>query len=218
MMLVSVLGLTAWQRHRDDRLVLRIVTIAVPAASAAVTYVWMGPGIVSAIDHDEVTTLILLSVPPLLGMLLTGPVPVRFARLATHWPAVVAALVAPFVVGAVFLRAPILPGAAVEYVSVTGVHRVLRGHVITVDDTTTTVLDPDGKVEFIPNPQLVSKTLCPDTEQVPTSLVDVRGWAVEDSVLEWVAPTRRVTDADARCLGRPLHPVPAPRPSASPPG
>ena len=80
-----------------------------------------------------------------------------------------------------------------------------------------TTLPFHQQVEFIPNSRLVSKTLCPDTEQVPTSLVDVRGWAVEDSVLEWVAPTRRVTDADARCLGRPLDPVPTPRPSASTP-
>jgi hypothetical protein len=217
MMLVSILGLTAWQRHRHDRLVLRIVTIAVPAASAAVTYVWMWPGIGSAIDHGEVSTLILLSVPPLLAMLLTGPVPVRFARLATHWPAAITALVAPFVVGAVFLRAPILPGAAVEFDTAAG-RLVLLGHVITVDDTTTTVLDPDGKVQFVPNAQLVSKTLCPDTEQVPTSLVDVRGWAVEDSVLEWVAPVRRVTETDPRCLGRPLRAVPTPRPTPSEPG
>jgi hypothetical protein len=36
--------------------------------------------------------------------------------------------------------------------------------------------------------------------------VVVRGWAVGESALQWVAPTRRVTDVDPRCLGRPLNP------------
>jgi hypothetical protein len=214
MLLVSIMGLTAWQRHPRDRTVLRVVTVAVPVAAALLTYLWVWPGIVSAVSHGEPTTVLLLVVPPLLGLLLTGPVPARFARLATHWPSVVAALVAPFVVGAVFLRAPILPSAAVEYADGSEPVQVLRGHVVTVDDTTTTVLDRGGQVRFVPNAQLRSKTLCPETAQVPASAVLVRGWPVEDSVLEWVAPTRRVGERDPRCLGRPST-VP---PAADPPG
>jgi hypothetical protein len=216
MLLVSVLGLTAWQRHRSDRLVLRIVTVAVPAAAAVVTYLWMWPGIVSAVALREGSTAVLLAAPPLLGLLLTGPVPVRFARLATHWPAVTAALVAPFVVGAVFLRAPILPGTAVEYDPGSGANEVLLGQVITVDDTATTVLDADGVVHFVPNAQLRSRALCPDAAQVPSSAVSIRGWAVEDSVLAWVAPTRRTTELDPRCLGRPAVPPSPAAPKAAP--
>jgi hypothetical protein len=207
MLLVSVLGLTAWQRHRTDRAVLRIVTVAVPAVAALVTYGWMWPGILAAFRYGEPSTFVLLTVPPLLGLLLTGPVPVRFARLATHWPAVIAALIAPFVVGAVFLRAPILPTTAVEYDAGSGPIRVLRGHIVTVDDTATTVLDAEGGVQFVPNGQVRSRTLCPDAADVPASAVLVRGWAVEDSVLAWVAPTRRVAALDPRCLGRPLTPT-----------
>ena len=48
MLLVSILGLTGWQRHPQDRVVLRVVTVAVPVAAAVVTYLWMWPGIVSA--------------------------------------------------------------------------------------------------------------------------------------------------------------------------
>ena len=209
MLVMAILGLTAWQRHRDDRLVLRVVTVAAPVAAAVVAYLWMWPGIVAAVTHAEVSTVLLLAAPPLLALALTGPVPARFARLATHWPAVLAALVAPFVVGAVFLRAPILPGAAVEYDTGAGPHTVLRGQVITVDDTTTTVLDLEGQVQFVPNGQVRSKTLCPEEQAVPGSAVSVRGWAVEDSVLQWIAPTRRATTLDPRCLGRPLNPAPA---------
>jgi hypothetical protein len=34
----------------------------------------------------------------------------------------------------------------------------------------------------------------------------VRGWAVDDSALSWVAPTRPVTEVDPRCLGRAVNP------------
>jgi hypothetical protein len=205
MLLVSIMGLTAWQRHPADRAVLRIVTMAVPLAAGAVVLVWVWPGVVSAVAHGEISTFLLLAAPPALAVALTGPVPASTARLATHWPAVLAALIAPFVVGAVFLRAPILPAAAVEVAAAGGGPvTVLRGQIITVDDTTTTVLDRTGEVQFVPNGQVRSKTLCAEDAQVPASAVQVRGWAVEQSVLEWVAPTRRVLDADPRCLGRPL--------------
>jgi hypothetical protein len=215
MLVLAVIGLTAWQRHPHDRTVLRIVTVAAPAAAALMAYVWLWPGIGAAVTHGEPTTVVLLAVPPLLALALTGPVPARFARLATHWPAVVAALVAPFVAGAVFLRAPILPSAAVEYAD-GGRHLVLRGHVIDVDDTTTTVLDPQGVVQFVANEHVRSKTLCPEAAQAPASAVLVRGWPVEGSVLRWVAPSRRPAETDPRCLGRPCA-SPAPSPSRSAP-
>jgi len=133
-------------------------------------------------------------------------VPPCAARLATHWPAVVAAVVAPFVVGIVFLRAPVLPNSAVEVASGPGRPQVVRGQLITVDDTATTVLERDGQVTFLPNGLVRSKTLCPEPVRPPDSVVVVRGWAVGESALQWVAPTRRVTDVDPRCLGRPLNP------------
>jgi hypothetical protein len=182
---------------------VRTVAIGVPVAAAVVVLLWMLPGIVDAIGRGEAGTTLLLAAPPLLGTLLTGPVPVRFARLATHWPAVAGALIAPFVVGVVFLRAPILPTSAVE-VSAGGGVDVLRGQVITVDDLDTTILDRGGYVHFVHNADVLTRTICPETAQAPASAVEVRGWPVEDSILEWVAPTRRVTDLDPRCLGRPL--------------
>jgi hypothetical protein len=205
MLLVAIMGLAAWQRHPDDRLVLRVVALGVPVATAGLVLVWTFPGVVEAVRDGETATAVLLGLPPLLALGLTGPVPVRYARLATHWPAATAALIAPFVVGAVFLRAPILPTSAVEITSGKSVD-VLRGQVITVDDFEVTILDRLGQVHFIPNGDVRSRTICPETAQAPDSAVDVRGWPVEDSVLEWVAPTRRVVQDDPRCLGRPLNP------------
>jgi hypothetical protein len=201
-LITSIMGLTAVQRRRAREPLLPVVTYGVPVAMGALVLLWVWPGIVAAVRAHEVRTVLLLAVPPLLGPLLTGPVPARWARLATHWPAVAAALAAPFVVGVVFLRAPVLPTSALEVDSGAGV-RVVRGQVITADNTFTTVLAPGGDVTFLPNAQIRSTTLCPEHRAAPDSVVAVRGWRVEESALHWVAPTRRVTDDDPRCLGRP---------------
>ena len=113
--------------------------------------------------------------------------------------------VAPFVIGVVFLRAPVLPNSAVEV----GRRRrrrsqVVRGQLITVDDTSTTVLQRGGEVVFIPNDQVRSKTLCPEPVRDPEQPVTVRGWAVDASALEWVAPTRPV-DRRRSALPRPAR-------------
>jgi hypothetical protein len=82
----------------------------------------------------------------------------------------------------------------------------MRGQLVAVDDTSTTILQGNGDVTFIPNGQVQSRILCPSVKQAPDSRVSVRGWAVDDSALSWVAPTRPVTEVDPRCLGRPLNP------------
>jgi hypothetical protein len=206
-LVVAIMGLTAVQRRRPGQeLVLNVITLAVPIVLGVLILLWIWPGIVDAVSNGEVSTALMLAAPPILGPLLTGPVPPWAARLATHWPAVAAALVAPFVVGIVFLRAPVLPNSAVEVGARTGPAHVVRGQLIAVDDTSTTMLQRDGEVTFIPNDQVRSKTLCPEPVRPPDSVVEVRGWAVEDSALEWVAPTRRAADVDPRCLGRPLDP------------
>jgi len=79
---------------------------------------------------------------------------------------------------------------------------VVLAHVITVDDNMTTLLDTDGRVIFVPNERIVSQTLCPGAEEVPMSTIAVRGWPVEQTALEWLAPPRPVVTVDARCQGR----------------
>jgi hypothetical protein len=204
MLVVSILGLTAVQRFRDERLLLAWTTLGVPIVVGLLVLIFVWPGIVSALRDGETSTALLLAVPPLLGPLLTGPVPPWAARFATHWPAVGAALIAPLVIGIVFLRAPVLPNSAVEVGDRGGPVRVVRGQLIAVDDTSTTILQTGGQVTFVSNDQVRSKTLCPEPEGGPDSVVVVRGWPAESSALEWVAPTMRVADVDPRCLGRPL--------------
>jgi hypothetical protein len=206
MLVAVILGLTAVQRHPGERRMLIVATLVVPVVLGLVMLLWVWPGIRMSLATGEYGTAVLLAAPALLGWLLTGPVPARGARLATHWPAVAGVIAAPFVIGVVFVRAPVLPNSAVE-VRVGG-HpvQVLRGQLITVDDTATTILKRSGEVVFIPNAQVRSKTLCPEPIRSQHSRITVRGWAIDESALEWVAPTRRVTDVDPRCLGRPLDP------------
>jgi hypothetical protein len=206
MLLVSIIGVTAWQRHPDQRGVLRLLTVGVPVAAAVAAYAWVWPGIAEALREGEVSTLLLLALPPVLACGLTGPVPARAARAAIHWPAAVGALFAPFAIGAAFLNAPILPVAALEFGPADRPPDVIRGHVIVVDDTTTTLIDSAGRVQFLPNGDVRTKALCPDAVRPPATVVTVRGWHVEDSTLEWAAPARRVDQTDPRCLGRPLSP------------
>ncbi|BCJ41741.1 hypothetical protein GCM10010168_52610 [Actinoplanes ianthinogenes] len=204
MLVVAVLGLTAVQRLRAGRGVMLWITIGVPVLVGLLTWIFVWPGVVTALAEGEHGTALLLAVPPLLGPLLTGPVPARWARLVTHWPAIGAAMSLPIVVGVVFLRAPVLPSSAVEVGPEGGpVREVVRGQLISVDDTSTTMLDGVGEVRFIPNNEVRSKTLCPEPVRPPESAVEVRGWPVETSALEWIAPTRKVTEIDPRCLGRP---------------
>ena len=206
MLIVAILGLTAAQRFRAERWLTLWITVGVPVLAGALVLIFVWPGIEQALRLGEVSTALLLGVPPLLGPLLTGPVPARTARLVTHWPAVGAAIIAPLIIGVVFLRAPVLPSSAVDVAAADGPVHVVRGQLIAVDDTSTTVLEDGGLVTFIPNDQVRSKTLCPEPARPPDSAVSVRGWSVVDSALSWIAPTRQVTEVDPRCLGRPLNP------------
>ena len=206
MLVVVILALTAVQRYPGERRMLVVVTLGVPIALGLMVLLWVWPGIRMALAAGEYGTAVLLIAPSLLGWLLTGPVPARAARLATHWPAVAGVIVAPFVIGVVFLRAPVLPNSAVEVGDGSNVAEVLRGQLITVDDTATTLLQRGGEVVFIPNDRVRSKTLCPEPIRTQKSRITVRGWAIDESALEWVAPTRQVTEVDPRCLGRPLEP------------
>jgi hypothetical protein len=207
MLAVAVLGLTAVQRLRAGPWAMLWITLGVPILTGALTWIFVWPGVVAAVRGGEYGTAILLGVPPLLGPLLTGPVPAGWARLVTHWPATAAAMALPVVVGVVFLRAPVLPSSAIEVGPEDGpVEKVIVGQLIAVDDTSTTMLQATGEVEFVPNGDVRSKTLCPEPVRPPESAVAVRGWPVEETVLEWIAPTRKVTDIDSRCLGRPDGP------------
>jgi hypothetical protein len=204
MLALSILGLAVRDRHPEHRRLVRGVCVVLPLVAAAAAYTWLLPAGAAAARSGETVTAALLLVPPALTVLLTGPVPAGAARLVTHWVAVVAALLAPFAIGAIFLRAPILPTVALE-VGDPAAPAVVRAHVIAVDDRMTTLLDTRGRVLFVPNADVLSQALCPGATDAPASEVLVRGWHVELSALQWLAPAPPPVPADPRCQGRPLR-------------
>lgn len=215
MISLALLGLHTRRRYGADLLRVRLTCLALPLLAAVGAYAWLAPGIAAALDGGETVTALLLALPPLLAVLLTGPVPHWAALPLTRWVVVAAALTAPFVLGAIFLRAPILPAVAIEIATTpVGVAAddepasdFLLGRVLNVDDRMTTLIDADGTVRFVPNDRVRSQTLCPETEQVPYSTVGVRGWQVEETALEWAMPRRPPADPDPRCAGRAAEPT-----------
>jgi hypothetical protein len=199
MLTLMILGLEVRIRHGDRAWYL--LGLGLPALVAALQYAWTAPAIAAALDGGEAVTTLLLLVPPAATLALTGRIPAGSARSVTSGSAMAAGLIAPFALAAVFLRTPVLPITALELDS----GGVLRGFVINVDDTMTTVLDEAGLVHFLPNADVRSKTLCADTGRPPSSQVEVHGWPVEQTALEWIAPHRDQAGTDPRCSGRPLR-------------
>ena len=195
---LMILGLEVRIRHGDRAWF--VLGLALPALVAAVEYGWTGPAIVAGFRAGEPVSVLLFLVPPVATLALTGRIPAGTARSVTSGSAMAAGLVAPFALAAVFLRTPVLPITAVELDS----GSVLRGFVINVDDTRTTVLDEDGAVHFLPNASVRSRILCPDSGEPPSSTVEVHGWPVEQTALGWIAPHREPTGVDPRCAGRPV--------------
>ena len=103
MVALAIVGLTVRARYARNTRRVRAACVVLPCAAAAAAYVCLGPAIADAFAQGEVVTALLLLVPPGLAPLLTGPVPAGVARMVTHWPALAAAVLAPFLIGAIFL-------------------------------------------------------------------------------------------------------------------
>ncbi|MFG1838362.1 hypothetical protein [Micromonospora sp. NPDC049175] len=232
MLALWLLALRTRYLHPDQPTRVLLVSVALPLAAAILAYTVLGPAIWTAYQDRELATAALLAVPPAATVLLTGPIPGWIAPTLTHGLAFTVAAVLPVVMGAVFLRVPLLPTAAIEVVpkesarttpaatpptgdgaptegSGTGPPpvadadpEVVLGALIAVTDTSTIVLDRAASVRFLPNGWVESQVLCPQVTEVPYSLVSVRGWPVEETALNWMMPRRPVVDPDVRCEGR----------------
>lgn len=200
---LAIVGLTTRLRYGDQQWLVRIMCHWLPLVGMVVLYGWLAPGILEAFDEADVSTAILLAGSPALAYLLAGPIPRSSSRVVTQWFAATAAFVTPFIVGAIFLATPVLPEVAVEIETDTGMEAV-RSTIVAVDDRMTTLLSRDGSVRFVLNDLIQSKVLCPSSEQIPISDVQVRGWGVEQTVIEFLAPPAVPPPDDPRCQGRPL--------------
>ncbi|MGK5518884.1 hypothetical protein ACSNN9_05950 [Micromonospora sp. URMC 107] len=210
MLALWLLALRTRLRHPDRPRRLLVTALVLPVVAAAASYAWLAPAVPTAIRAGELATTLLLVVPPLGAVVLTGPVPRPVAPALTRALAYAVAAVVPLVMGVVFLRVPLLPAVAVEVGPEAGpVREVVRGQAVTVTDRMTIVLDGRGEVRFLPNDRVRGQLLCPDPGRIPVSRVDVYGWHVEETALDWMIPRQPAGRADPRCLGR----VPAVEPA-----
>ncbi|MBT8225263.1 MAG: hypothetical protein HKP61_09280 [Dactylosporangium sp.] len=207
MLASSITGLVVRERYQQRRW-RRLACVGLPALVAVGSSVVMWPAALAAARSAgsgqciALSTTALLLLPPVLAILLTGPVPASLARLVTHWTASGIALLLPFVIGVFFLRAPVLPLVAIEVQEPGTAGQVLLGHIVSVDDRSTAVLNDAGAVQFIENDAIVSQVLCPDAPPSPSTAITVNGWPLEMTALEWIVPPHYRDRPDPRCLGR----------------
>ncbi|MGC5011452.1 hypothetical protein ACLQ2R_11870 [Streptosporangium sp. DT93] len=203
MLSLALAGLTVRDRLPGHDGVRTALCYGLPAVAGVLSYVLLWPAIVAAFTQRDVATALLLTLPPGVAVLLTGPVPSAPARVLTHGIAIAMAVLTPLLVGVVVMRAPILPLVAVQ-IDGESAPEVLVGHLVATDDQMSTVLGRDGAVSFVRNDRLRSKVLCPDPGEVPRTWVNLNGWYVEQSVISWLAPASTKAPADPRCQGRPV--------------
>ncbi|WP_182905747.1 hypothetical protein [Microbispora sp. H13382] len=208
MLTLAVAGLTLRERRPLDRTGIRAVCLVLPVVSGVLVLLALRPAITQALEQADVSTLILLTAPPVLAPLVTGPVPARAAPLVVHGLTWTLAVLFPLVAGAVVLRSPILPLTAVEIAAEPDGEavQVTVGYVIASDDRLVTILERSGAVRFVRNDLLVSQVLCPEPGAVPHTTVHLHQWNVEQSALSWLAPAPVAIPLDSRCEGRPATP------------
>ncbi|GAB3967500.1 hypothetical protein V1634_11520 [Plantactinospora veratri] len=202
----------------DERRTPRVLLLAALLAGYAVL---MLPTLAAAWRQREVFAVLVIAAPPLLALLVTGPVPVAVVR-PLAMTVQVAVLVMLCWAALPVITTPVLPltvttvrtaddgtgtptppgpesGPAVPAPTAGGVERI-RGHVITVDDVSMVILQERGGVRYVPTGGVEAQVLCPTEEELPRYRLRIHGFHVEDSLLEGmgrrVRPVHRI---DAEC-------------------
>jgi hypothetical protein len=168
------------------------------AAVTLVPYAWLvGPTVYSAWQQNEHFALSLFVLPPLLTLVIGGPVPALLARA-------IAMIIQPAVLillawaALPVISAPVLP-LTVTTVSnadgTTDTTEFIRGHIIGSDDEMISVLQERGGVRYLRHEMVTARILCPSPVELPVYRLRVRDFHVEDSLLEAIG--RRVRPAPA---------------------
>jgi hypothetical protein len=182
--------------YRDLNAVQRLSIAAVILAP----YTWLiWPTMYAAWQQNEHLALTMFALPPLLALLIGGPVPVLLARL-------MAVLVQPgvfmlFAWSALpVISAPVLPLTVTTVTNADGTTEFVRGHVIGTDDVMISILQERGGVRYLDNSVVTARVLCPSPEELPVYRLRVGDFHVEDSILEAIGRRIRPTaPTDAVC-------------------
>jgi hypothetical protein len=169
-------------------------------ASVAYLVVFAPAGYEAALDGSWLLVLLLTGPPVLIGAGVGRPLPQDAAAPLIPLLAGVAGvlLLAGMLPAA---SAPVLPLSVITVDPGAGQAPVLlRGNVVETNDATTAVLLDDGGVRFVRSDSVVSRVLCPDSDQVPRWRVSVYGIQIEDSVIRGIGYANRPVHAiSARC-------------------
>ncbi|GGJ80021.1 hypothetical protein GCM10010123_07370 [Pilimelia anulata] len=167
--------------------------------------------LVDAVAAGEPLPALLLVAPAVLiaaGAARPVPAPLAplFSRLAQAATAVLVGLAAvPVITAGSVLPLSVLavdpaPGTTPPPGGPAVVPRIVRGHVVEVNDATTALLHEHGGVEFIPNGAILRRVLCPDASQTPRYRLWAYGIHLEDSVLQGLGRARRPSrEVDPAC-------------------
>lgn len=182
--------------YRDLGVAPRLSVAAVALALYA-SLTW--PTVHAAWQQHEYFALSMFVLPPLLALVIGGPVPTLLARPISMiiQPAVLILLAwAALPV----ITAPVLPLTVTTVRNVDGTTEFIRGHIIGSDDEMISILQENGGVRYLPHDTVTARVLCPSPEELPVYRLRVHDLHVEDSLLEAIG--RRVRPAaltDAVC-------------------
>ena len=174
------------------------------AAVLLIGYAWLvGPTVADAAGQGEGLVVALFTLPPLLALGVPGPLPRRLVPLLAV-TAQTAILVMMLWAAVPVLTTPVLPLTVTRIRGADGAGgENIRGHVVAVDDVSMVILQERGGVRYVPVDRVESQVLCPSEDELPRYRLWVRGFHVEDSLLQGLGRhVRPVNRLDAHCRGQ----------------
>lgn len=163
-------------------------------------YGWLlAPTLRDAWLQGEFVVIALLLVPPVLALVIAGPLHRLTVRpLATIGPLLL--LVAMLWTAYSVVTTPVLPltvttveTARSSFLSPNDPDATedIRGHVIYVNDIHAVILQEHGGVRYVPTDEVRAQVLCPSERDLTRYRLWIRGFHVEDSILEGLGRQKR---------------------------
>lgn len=180
----------------DERRVPRLLLLG--GLLAGYAYLML-PTLWDAWQQREIFAVLVIAAPPVLALFVSGPIPPIVAR-PLSMTAQVAVLAMLCWAALPVITTPVLPLTVTTVRVDADSTEDIRGHVITVDDVSTVILEERGGVRYVPVDQVEAQVLCPTEGELPRYRLRIRDFHVEDSLLEGMGRrVRPVNRVDAAC-------------------
>ncbi|MEV4754171.1 hypothetical protein AB0J86_03515 [Micromonospora sp. NPDC049559] len=183
--------------HPDRRVAYGVVTALLAVYGALV-----GPTLWDAGRQGEWLVIALLVIPPLLAVVITGPLHPAVIRGPVKALGPLVLVAAMLWAGASVLTTPVLPltvttvGATDDPARDTpATTEEIRGRLISVNDLHAAILQERGGVRYVPTGRVRAHVLCPSEAELPRYRLWVLGYHVENSLLEALGRAKRPSPA-----------------------